>query len=655
MSKLILRTLVMLLTLHLAVAQQAPPAEETKEEQETLRLSEVLVTASRAKRRADTVPANVTVITREEILSSNAKNVTDVLQQLAGLSVRNLFGDSSVSASVDIGGFGEAGIYNLVLLIDGVRAGFGDLLPIDWSATPLNQIERIEIVRGGGTVLYGANATGGVINIITRAGGQNQINVTGEVDSYGYRQAAGISGQHEALGFSLNQGYIDSDGYRDNNHYRSKNGHLALSFVPEDSWYDLQLRAGANDEAFGMPGDLLRADLESALVDRRDTDSPSDRGERLSSYVTIAPILHFNDKLRLELPATYRERDVEFVWGGWEQAYRDIKWGVSPQIVSEYQLFGRDNTFIIGGDYYNTQKHNMGNAIETTYKTYALFFNNSLEVIDDVYVDFGYRHGWADYAFEGSEGRSFSLDAFRLGLAWNYQPDSKLFALYDRSYRQGVVDEYYSVWSGLNTNLDPQITKTTQVGIQHLFCPHLLGAVTFFHVDTSNEIFYDPNFGNTNYEETERIGVIVEAKAPITENLDLTINYTFTDAEMGESSTGTNFDGRQVPLVPRHMVKGGMEYRFLDGFAYNLSARWVDSRFAGSDWNNEADELDDFLVVDTRLAYTWKWLTVYGGINNLLEEEYTESGFYSSWSGNVGVYPMPERNFFAGVDLTFNF
>src|SRR4030043_232451 len=117
--------------------------------------------------RGKTTPANVTVITREEIEKSNSQTVIDLVRTEVGVVVRDYYGTGK-TASVDIRGFGETGPLNTLVLVDGRRVNEIDLSGVDWTQIPLDQIERIEILRGPGSVLYGDNAVGGVINIITR-------------------------------------------------------------------------------------------------------------------------------------------------------------------------------------------------------------------------------------------------------------------------------------------------------------------------------------------------------------------------------------------------------------------------------------------------------------------------------------------------------
>ncbi len=165
------------------------PAQEKE-----VTLEGVVVTATRDTEEIRKVPANVTVVTREQIEQSNSKTVVDVLRSEGDVVVRDFYGNGK-TASVDIRGFGETGPLNTLVLVDGRRVNEIDLSGVDWTQIPLDQVERIEIVRGSGSVLYGDNATGGVINIITKRPEKPfAVQAEGVVGSYGYYKGGASSG-----------------------------------------------------------------------------------------------------------------------------------------------------------------------------------------------------------------------------------------------------------------------------------------------------------------------------------------------------------------------------------------------------------------------------------------------------------------------------
>jgi iron complex outermembrane receptor protein len=138
--------------------------------------STVVVTGSRFEENLNEVPANVKVITRDEIANSTSNNIPDVLSQIGGLNVRSLNpGQLNLDATVDMGGYGATANSTTLILIDGQRINPIDSSSVSWGSIPLDSIERIEVLQGGASVQYGNGAVGGVINIITN-GNTSRLN-----------------------------------------------------------------------------------------------------------------------------------------------------------------------------------------------------------------------------------------------------------------------------------------------------------------------------------------------------------------------------------------------------------------------------------------------------------------------------------------------
>jgi iron complex outermembrane recepter protein len=162
--------LLLLLLIALPVCAQSPFTYQKDQVRETVNMDEVVVTASRFQEEIKTIPANVTVINTENIKNSTARNIPDLLRSQVGVHVNDITGNGR-SFSVDLRGCGIAATTNTLVLVDGRRINQPDLSGTDWSLISLDRVERIEIIRGGrGSVLYGDNASGGVINIITKQG-----------------------------------------------------------------------------------------------------------------------------------------------------------------------------------------------------------------------------------------------------------------------------------------------------------------------------------------------------------------------------------------------------------------------------------------------------------------------------------------------------
>jgi iron complex outermembrane receptor protein len=127
----------------------------------------VIVTATRFADTDPRIPANISVITKRDIAEMPSATLPDILKARAGIDVRSVSGSLGIDATADLRGFGDTAASNTLILVDGQRINPIDMGSISWSAIPLAGVQRIEIIRGSGTILYGDRASGGVINIIT--------------------------------------------------------------------------------------------------------------------------------------------------------------------------------------------------------------------------------------------------------------------------------------------------------------------------------------------------------------------------------------------------------------------------------------------------------------------------------------------------------
>ncbi len=137
-------------------------------------LDAIVVTANKVQEPISDIPKHVTVITSEDIKESSAKNIIELLTKEAGVNVRTTFGNDK-QAVVDLRGMGDTAASNVIVMVDGLELNAPDQSGPSISSVPIEQIERIEIVRGAGSVVYGSGAVGGVINIITKKAGETPM------------------------------------------------------------------------------------------------------------------------------------------------------------------------------------------------------------------------------------------------------------------------------------------------------------------------------------------------------------------------------------------------------------------------------------------------------------------------------------------------
>ncbi|MGH8674883.1 MAG: TonB-dependent receptor, partial [Burkholderiales bacterium] len=204
----------------------------------------VVVQATRFPDAARALPASVTVLTAGDIAASAARTLPELLAQQAGIAMHDFFGNNAATTSVDLRGFGVTGQQNTLILVDGRRVADIDLTSVQWAAIPLAAIERVEILRGTGAVLYGDGATSGVINIVTRSPLQQgaRLEAWGRAATFSTREGQ-LYGSATTGTFGVNAsvyGYA-SDGYRVNNRNEQQNNTLNVRWALGETILDVRL------------------------------------------------------------------------------------------------------------------------------------------------------------------------------------------------------------------------------------------------------------------------------------------------------------------------------------------------------------------------------------------------------------------------------
>jgi iron complex outermembrane receptor protein len=620
-----------------------------------------VVTATRDVEEIRKIAANATVITRQGIEQSNARDVVDLLRNEVDVEVRDYYGNGK-SASVDIRGFGETGPLNTLVLVDGRRVNEIDLSGVDWTQIPLDQVERIEIIRGSGSVLYGDNATGGVINIITKRP-EKPFSAKAEVvgGSYGYNKESGsVSGKWGPLSAILNASHNATDGYRENGFLRAKDvGGKVIYDLNENISFDLSGSFHQDDQ--GLPGGLPKAIYE---VDRQATTAPDDKAKTDDWYLALGAKAKLWDFGRLEMDLSYRNREVNDLFQSYSfEDKRNLStWGVTPRYILEKPLWILPNKLTLGLDFYHSDSNVFSessfgsNRVEVTKQSTGLYLLDELTLLKSLVLSMGYRHEWVTYELfqdvpRAKDKKNNNEPTWNGSLDYLFGKRSSAFLSIKRSFRFPVSDELIQFFPTFQVNpgMKPQTGYQYEAGVRHAFTDEIEANLTLFWIETRDEIFFNPyTYTNENFPETRRQGIELGAKVRPLQWLTLWGNYSYIKPTLREEP----YSGNDIPGVPRHKASVGADIKVWNGLFFNTRANLVGSRYFFSDWANKVDKLDGHYSIDAKLSYAWKGLKAFVGVNNLTNQKFSEFGVVNA-KGAQFFYPSPERNFIGGVSYTF--
>jgi iron complex outermembrane receptor protein len=636
----------------------------------------------------------VTVITAEEIENSGAITVYEALRRLGGVQTRaNLAG--TPDDTIDLRGFGVTGDQNTLVLIDGVRVSENELQAARLSSVPLNGIERIEILRGSGTVLYGGGATGGVVNIITKnaKAGTKNLNIGYLAGSYGtsdMRVDGGVaSGSLDLLGgaavatdFAANR--YESSNYREHNAVTQENLSGRVRLIGANG--EAGLRLSSERTRSELPGALTSVQYQSGP---RQAATPNDRADTDAARYTLYGNYRWD---RLEVAADVWRREKvdrffnDFGAGSGTNFTRSgsVATGFSPRARLTTPVFGLDNQLVVGYDSSNWKYHNqqaflfagvasegdLGNTnLSTdefgTQRSDAWYFKDDLR-IGDVRLSAGARRETLTQTTQSllafpalpMTNADRKLHAEEFGAAWNFTPGWTVHARAANSYRIGNIDENRFRFPRPGF-LQPQTSKDYETGVSYASRTVDVD-VRAFNSRLLNEILFvpaaiSPPFGaNINLAPTERTGFEATAKWRPRADLDFTAFYTQVRARFRSGSFGgADLTGHQVPLVPRERASLQANWRMTAVDSVNLGWQYVGSAVFDNDQANTfGSRIPAYSTVDAK--YTRRIGNVDVSLigTNLGNRAYYAYGVIGR-TGNYNVYPERRRAFYVSVLARF--
>jgi iron complex outermembrane receptor protein len=634
----------------------------------SITLDTLLVTATRSEQSSNRLPAVVTVITRDEIERSGAQHVVEILRTSGVAQVTDFYGDGS-RAQVDLRGFGEGAHGATLILVNGRRLNNPDIATPDLSSVSLKDVERIEIIQGSAGALYGDQAVGGVINIVTRPVHDAAAEVALGGGSYG--ALGGRAQATQPLGdftFRLSAEDRRTDNYRDHNELEYKNvfayGEYALGKASR-----FFVEAGYVDEDLQTPGALFADEVEE---DRRQSTSTfqNDFSDTRTTSVRLGTALALSANWQLEAEAAHRKSDGTFRLGfaccgpstADSRQDREVN-AINPRVTGRFPLPAGDALVTTGVDlqkahYFLSSQIGVQTNEQDLRDAYAQII---LPIVGTLEATLGARAARVDN--EVFDGFTFvtptrfhdSEAAAQLGLSLRPLEPLRLFARYDGNFRFAKVDEFTNAGAAPSSNQNPLKTQTGD--------SYELGGewrrsawnvqLSAYRLDLRNEIAFDPTtFTNVNLPPTRRDGQMLRAQWQALAALRLTLGYQHVDAEVRRGS----FEGKDIPLVAAHSGVAAMDLALPASLDLHLEWLGTDERAFAGDFDNTLSTLPGHGVLNAALSRTqgnWRWSA---RVNNMLDREYSEygaAGLDAGFNEAEAFFPSPGLN--GAVQLRYLF
>lgn len=679
MKNLLWAGVITSVTLPLATAEVADPLT-------------VYVTATRAPETSVDTASSIRIISAQEIKESGAQSVADLLRGQHGIHVYDLYGDST-RATIDMRGFSTTAVSNVLIMVDGRRLNSAtDGATISFNDIPTDRIERIEVVYGSSGVLFGNQAVGGVINIITKLADPSDVaEIQFEAGSF-ERQAKSLlvtKSVSDHLSLTITGKDSKTDGYRDNNSSDSRS--LAFSSTYKSESHGLTLTHQRFDEFGENPGALF---IDEVAADRKQSNSVYTDDFTATSTKTTS--FNYTQKLAdnwsLQTDGLHRRDDVNFRLSS--------RWGTRTHVDRQQREVLNFSPRLQGAipTEMGVSKLTFGMDLDhTDYGIYAVVDQEAEQDVRSVYgqliypvtyrtdVSAGLRYANVKNDIEHDIGgvpyTNLRLDddvtVGSIGLTYRPNNALRLFARADQNYRFANLEEHTNDETSQAYPTPPEGLKN-QTGLSlETGLEYSSGTTSFFaqlyQLDLENEISYSSvaasgSGANVNLDSTTRRGINLSISEKLSDSLQLGIDFDFTAGKI----TGGDHKGKYIPMVPKQKVRTFARWQASNGLSFVADVLHVSDQVLDSDYDNSFSKLSNYTVANLGANYQVDGWNLSARINNLFDRKFSEYGTLGNTgaettptghgqcqAGSWGTEdcpaftPAPERNLWIGLKYVF--
>lgn len=613
-------------------------------------LEPITVTSSLIKSDEKSATFATEIYTKEDIQNSKSKDIYDFLSSQTSVNVSPSYGNT-FAQKIDLRGYGIGdGYQNIVVLVNGRKMNNIDMTSQLLSSIPLESIEKIEILKGTGSVAYGDGANAGVINIITN--GKNDNYIKSYVGNNGTKNGTVSFGQ--SFEKVILNGYIDytsTDGNivdfnNERNENYNKNKKINITYFPTDN-LELNLsRSYSNmNTKYGKSISLEQYKQNPNYTTLINND------QYFSSYVTTGGF-KYNINSNVSFETEYSEEDKI-------SDYKNLEWSYQNKLKYDYKSFisklnyqNYKSKIVIGVDGFDGDR--IGDSDTTNKSNKASFLLGEYNITDDLKVSSGIRRENVEYKYDSStESSKYGsyLNAYDLGI--NYQLDniSSVFANYNKSYQTPDIDRFFEYGTGIFTGvINPSKVDNYTVGYNNILKYNKF-KLSLFRANLNDEIYLYSvgGYKNTNIDESHKYGVELFDKYLINDNLYTSANYSYIIAKIDEENEGNGaYNGKDLPGVSKHNITVNLGYN-INNINTVLSHTYRNSAYAANDFANSFSQKQEaYNSTDLGTSYTYQNLELFAKIQNLLNED---NGL---WIRDNAIYPVNfERTYYAGMKVKF--
>lgn len=579
---------------------------------------QTVVTATRIETPIEQTGSSIELLSSKQIEQQQSKSVQSALTQVPGVQFAQNGGPGTAS-SVFMRG---ANANHTLVLVNGVRVNSNTDGAFNLSMIPTESIERIEVLRGTQSALYGSDAIGGVINIITKKSPDKPLSgsLSTAVGEKGYReQVANLAGNNGVLDFLTTLSYSELNGFdiadnrknkgSENDPWRRLSSYTDVGATfAEDGRADLTFLYNRNQTEL----DKTASWPNYWQVDDPDRDSQTEQW--LTSFNVSKPITELYSQSLLV--SHNKEQTTGNNNGTQEYLFETENIGLTEQ--SDFQILEND-TLSAGYEFRRYDAENKDTFKADPIDQHSAFLSNQLNLYDRLFVTLGGRHDYFS-AFDGE-------NTWNAAASWLALDNTRVHSSVGTGYKIPTMNDLFwpnDGWSSGNPDLNPESSRSFDVGVeQTLIESNCVADITYFQSQINDMIIWSetsPWFWQpSNVNQADIKGTELSLTARPVESLTTKAFYTFTVAEDAET-------GLDLPRRARHKAGTSANWDYSQ-----RGSIYAACNFTGARYDNSANtrDLASFITVDVGTRYRLtKIFSVFANVENLCDTRYETAAGY---------------------------
>ena len=596
-------------------------------------LEDVIVTANKIEQKQSGTSKVITVITAAQIQQNAGRTIAQLLNEQAGLSLPGALSNLGTVPSIYMRGAASG---RTLILLDGAPVGDPSMISneFDLNLVPLNQVERIEILKGAQSTLYGSDAIGGVINIITKSksGGGGGFSY----GSYGTKQgnfqfnssfkkldfAIGFENQN-ADGFSsakdiTNKGNFDKDGYQNNSFFVKAKYQI-------DSLWNLQVSS--------------RKTAYNAAIDYGGFKDDKDNAFKNATTMSGLVLKYKKAKTNFQFQYQYTTQDRTYLNDSSDRTYliyEDNQYAGTTHFADAFLStpINKNIQWIIGTDFRYGSYNQSYEAILEAYGPYSFTTNDTFQFQNAFYTSVLINDNAKKWLLELG-ARYNNHNRFGNNQTFTFNPS---YALNNQVRLIGSLSTGFKAPSlyqlGNNDQLKAETSINTELGISFRKGQVFARAV-YYNRNIKNGIdFNNINYKYFNFIQQKVNGIEVEIQHPLNDQHNFSLNYTLMNGKETNQNRITNTDTVTYDYLlkrPKHSLNAQWNYTINKKWNASLLGRFISERKDVGGYGAPDVTLSYFTLLNAAIQYKWsRRLVVFANGQNLLNDNFSEVNGYNA-------------------------